>query len=56
MDLATLEKAFELYPEVKVVVIAYLYGTLGKIDELSSICQRHCAVSIEDAAESLGAG
>ena len=56
MDPQAREKVFELYPEVKIVVIAYLYGTLGKIDELSSICQRHCAVSIEDAAESLGAG
>lgn len=56
MDPQAREKVFELYPEVKIVVIAYLYGTLGKIDELSSIFQRHCAVSIEDAAESLGAG
>lgn len=56
MDPQACEKAFELYSEVKIVVIAYLYGTLGKIDELSSICQRHCAVGIEDAAESLGAG
>lgn len=55
MDPETLEKAFELYPEVKVVVIAHLYGTPGKIDELRSICQRHGAVIIEDAAESLGA-
>lgn len=55
MDPAALEKAFELYPEVKVVVIAHLYGTPGKIDELREICSRHGAVIIEDAAESLGA-
>lgn len=55
MDPAALEKAFELYPEVKVVVIAHLYGTPGKIDELREICNRHGAVIIEDAAESLGA-
>ncbi len=55
MDPAALEKAFELYPEVKVVVIAHLYGTPGKIDELREICDRHGAVIIEDAAESLGA-
>lgn len=55
MDPAALEKAFELYPEVKVVVIAHLYGTPGKIDELKEICDRHGAVIIEDAAESLGA-
>ena len=55
MDPAALENAFELYPEVKVVVIAHLYGTPGKIDELREICDRHGAVIIEDAAESLGA-
>lgn len=55
MDPVALEKAFELYPEVKVVVIAHLYGTPGKIDELREICNQHGAVIIEDAAESLGA-
>lgn len=55
MDPVALEKAFELYPDVKVVVIAHLYGTPGKIDALKEICNRHGAVIIEDAAESLGA-
>ena len=55
MDPVALEKAFELYPEVKVVVAAHLYGTPGKIDELKEVCTRHGAVIIEDAAESLGA-
>lgn len=55
MDPAALEKAFELYPDVKVVVAAHLYGTPGKIDELKAVCARHGAVIIEDAAESLGA-
>lgn len=55
MDPAALEKAFELYPEVKLVVIAHLYGTPGKIDELKAVCGKHGAVIIEDAAESLGA-
>lgn len=55
MDPAALEKAFELYPEVKVVVIAHLYGTPGKIDELKAVCDKHGAIIIEDAAESLGA-
>lgn len=50
-----LEKAFEIYPEVKVVVIAHLYGTPGKVDELKAICDKHGAIIIEDAAESLGA-
>ena len=55
MDPTALEKAFELYPEVKVVVMAHLYGTPGKIDELQAVCDRHSAIIIEDAAESLGA-
>lgn len=55
MDPAALEKAFELYPDVKVVVIAHLYGTPGKIEALKEICDCHGAVIIEDAAESLGA-
>lgn len=55
MDPVALEKAFELYPEVKVVVVAHLYGTPGKIDEIRYICKKHGAVIIEDAAESLGA-
>ena len=55
MDPVALEKAFELYPDTKVVVVAHLYGTPGKIDEIREICQRHGAMIIEDAAESLGA-
>lgn len=55
MDPVALEKAFELYPDVKVVVVAHLYGTPGKVDEIREICKRHGAVIIEDAAESLGA-
>ena len=55
MDPVALEKAFELYPEVKVVVIAHLYGTPGKIDEIREICNKHNAIIVEDAAESLGA-
>lgn len=55
MDPVSLEKAFQMYPEIKVVVFAHLYGTPGKIDELREVCARHGAVIIEDAAESLGA-
>jgi dTDP-4-amino-4,6-dideoxygalactose transaminase len=55
MDPEALEKAFALYPEAKVVVVAHLYGTPGKIDEIKEICDRHHAVIIEDAAESFGA-
>ncbi|MCR4902549.1 MAG: DegT/DnrJ/EryC1/StrS family aminotransferase [Butyrivibrio sp.] len=55
MDPVALEKAFEIYPEVKLVVMAHLYGTPGKVEELKAICDKHGAIIIEDAAESLGA-
>ena len=55
MDPVALAKAFEIYPNVKVVVIAHLYGTPGKIDEIKAICKKHGAILIEDAAESFGA-
>lgn len=55
MDPAALEQAFEIYPEVKLVVVAHLYGFPGKIEELRDICDRHDALMIEDAAESMGA-
>lgn len=55
MDPVALEKAFEIYPDVKTVVVAHLYGTPGKIDEIQAVCKRHGAVIVEDAAESLGA-
>ena len=55
MDPESLRKAFELYPDVKLVVVAHLYGTPGKIDEIRRICDENGALLIEDAAESLGA-
>nr|WP_296488713.1 DegT/DnrJ/EryC1/StrS family aminotransferase [uncultured Acetatifactor sp.] len=55
MDPIALEKAFEIYPEVKMVVMAHLYGTPGKLDELKEVCEKYGAIIIEDAAESLGA-
>ncbi len=55
MDPAALEKAFERYPDVRLVVLAHLYGTPGKTDELREVCRRHGALMVEDAAESLGA-
>ena len=55
MDPVALEKAFALYPEVKTIVTANLYGTPGKMDELKAVCERHGAFIVEDAAESLGA-
>lgn len=55
MDPKALEKAFEMYPEVKVVVIVHLYGTPCQMDEIKAICDKHNAIIIEDAAEALGA-
>ena len=55
MDPVALEKAFELYPETKAVMIVNLYGTPAKFDEISAIAEKHGAVIIEDAAESFGA-
>ena len=50
-----LEKAFEIYPDVRLVVVAHLYGVPGKIDEIRAICKKHNALIVEDAAESFGA-
>ena len=55
MDPVALEKAFAIYPEVKLVVVAHLYGTPGKIDEIKTVCDKHGALIVEDAAESFGA-
>ena len=55
MDPVALEKAFEIYPDVKLIVVAHLYGTPGKIDEIRAIADKHGALIVEDAAESLGA-
>lgn len=55
MDPVALEKAFEIYPEVRLVVLVHLYGTPAKVDEIRAICAKHNALIIEDAAESFGA-
>ena len=55
MDPAALKRAFEIYPEVRLVVMAHLYGFPGRMDEIRAICDRHGALIVEDAAESLGA-
>lgn len=55
MDPAVLEKAFHLYPGTKAVIVANLYGTPARLDEIREICDANGAVLIEDAAESLGA-
>ncbi|HIZ08050.1 MAG TPA: DegT/DnrJ/EryC1/StrS family aminotransferase [Candidatus Eubacterium avistercoris] len=55
MDPVALEKAFELYPDVRIVVLAHLYGTPAKMDELMAVIRKHDAILVEDAAESMGA-
>ena len=55
MDPVALARAFDLYPDVKYIVVANLYGTSGKMDEIRAIAQQHGARIIEDAAESFGA-
>lgn len=55
MSPKALKKAFEIYPDVRIVVMAHLYGTPGKIREIREICDEYKALLIEDAAESLGA-
>lgn len=55
MDPEALEKAFHIYPDVKLIVLAHLYGTPGKMEEIKAIAKAHNALIVEDAAESLGA-
>ena len=55
MDSVALEKAFEIYPEVKIVVMAHLYGTPANMDEIMRVINEHNAILVEDAAESMGA-
>lgn len=55
MNPAALEKAFVMYPDVRIVVLAHLYGVPAKMDEIVKICREHDALLIEDAAEAMGA-
>lgn len=55
MDPVALEKAFEMYPDVKMVVLTHLYGVPAKMDEIVKVCREHGALIVEDAAEALGA-
>ncbi len=55
MDPKALEKAFEIYPDTKLVVCAELYGFSGDIRKIKEICEAHGALLIEDAAEAMGA-
>ena len=55
MDPKALELAFQKYPDARVVMLAHLYGTPAKMDEIIEVCRKHNAVIIEDAAEALSA-
>jgi len=55
MDPRALERAFKKYPGCTAVILAHLYGTPAKLDEIREICDAYGAVLIEDAAESLSA-
>ena len=55
MSPEALAKAFERYPDVRLIVAAHLYGTPGAMEEIRTIADEHGALIVEDAAESLGA-
>ena len=55
MSPEALEKAFELYPDVRLIVVAHLYGTPGRMAQIRRIADAHGALIVEDAAESMGA-
>lgn len=55
MDPVALAKAFQKYPNAKIVALAHLYGTPSKMDEILAICEKYGAILVEDAAEALSA-
>ena len=55
MDPEALERAFQRYPDTRVVMMAHLYGVPAKLDRIREVCDKYGAILIEDAAESLGA-
>lgn len=55
MDPVALSRAFDLYPDTRLIVVVHLYGTPGKMEEIKRIANKHRALIVEDAAESLGA-
>ena len=54
MDPEALKQAYKKYPNPKAIVIAHLYGTPAKLDEIRAIAKEHNTPIIEDAAEALG--
>ena len=54
MSPEALKTAFEKYPAPRAVIVAHLYGTVAKMDEIMAICKERGVPVIEDAAEALG--
>lgn len=54
MSPEALEKAFEMYPNVKAVIVVHLYGLSVDMEKIVELCNKHNVTLIEDAAESLG--
>lgn len=56
MNPEALEVALKKYEgKTKAVIVANLYGTPAKLDEIATLCEKYGVVLIEDAAESLSA-
>lgn len=53
MSPEALEEGFKKYPNTKAVLLAHLYGTPAKMDEIMAICHKYGVPLIEDAAEAL---
>lgn len=54
MDPVALDKAFELYPNTKIIVVVNLYGIPTRYDEICATAEKHGTIIIEDAAEFFG--
>jgi dTDP-4-amino-4,6-dideoxygalactose transaminase len=50
-----LEKAYEIYPNPKAIIVVNLYGQSADYTKILDIAKKHNTFVIEDAAESLGA-
>lgn len=49
-----LEEGLKKYPQAKAVILAHLYGTPARMEEIEAVCRRYGVILIEDAAEALG--
>lgn len=53
-DMIALKKAFEMYPDVKLVVYAELYDFSGNVKQIKEICENYGVLLVEDVAEAMG--